>query len=341
MRYKKFLALLLALTLVCGSLSGCASERQTEPAEPTVPFTDSLGRTVDIPETLTRVAPSGAVASMFLATIAPEYMTTISATPSSSQYKYLDPRLIDLPTTGQMYGSKSTLNLESILTSGAQIVIDLGDKKDNMAADLDALQRQIGMPVIFIEADLPHMAEAYRTLGNILSGKEARGEELAAFVEETVSMAKENALKIQDAERISVLYTSGSSGLNTNAKGSIQAQVLDLMGIENAAVVEDVSNKGGGNPINLEQLYRFDPDVILFTGRYYEIPSMPYNWLSNPPSLNMLLGVWWLGNLLYPQYYAYDMVEKTREMFRLLWSYDLSADEARAMLANSTLKGTP
>lgn len=75
------------------------------------------------------MAPSGTVASMFLATIAPEYMTTINATPSSSQYKYLDPRLIDLPTTGQMYGSKSTLNLESILTSGAQVVIDLGDKR--------------------------------------------------------------------------------------------------------------------------------------------------------------------------------------------------------------------
>jgi ABC-type Fe3+-hydroxamate transport system substrate-binding protein len=79
MRYKKLFALLLALALVCGSLSGCASERQTAPAEPTVPFTDSLGRTVDIPETLTRVAPSGTVASMFLATIAPEYMTTINA----------------------------------------------------------------------------------------------------------------------------------------------------------------------------------------------------------------------------------------------------------------------
>ena len=178
---------------------------------------------------------------------------------------------------------------------------------------------------------------------------------------QAAALAEENAAKIQDSERISVLYTSGSSGLNTNAKGSIQAQVLDLIGIENAAVVEDVSNKGGGNPINLEQLYRFDPDVILFAagsiyqtaaddeawqplraieaGRYYEIPSMPYNWLSNPPSLNMLLGVWWLGNLLYPQYYAYDMVEKTQEMFRLLWNYDLTAEDARAMLANSTLKG--
>ena len=204
-----------------------------------------------------------------------------------------------------------------------------------MAADLDALQRQIGIPVIFIEADLPHMAAAFRTLGSILEGKAERGEELAAFVEQTVSMAEENAAKIQDSERLSVLYTSGSSGLNTNAKGSTQAQVLDLMGLENAAVVEDVSNKGGGNPINLEQLYRFDPDVILFAagsiyaaaaddaawqplraieeGDFYEIPSMPYNWLSNPPSLNMLLGIWWLGNLLYPQYYDYDMEKKHRK----------------------------
>ena len=59
---RNLFAILLALALVCGSLSGCASERQTAPAEPTVPFTDSLGRTVDIPETLTRVAPSGTVA---------------------------------------------------------------------------------------------------------------------------------------------------------------------------------------------------------------------------------------------------------------------------------------
>ena len=353
MLVKRFFACLLALALLVGMLSGCAAKPSETTAEPMVLFTDSLGRKVGIPVSLTRVAPSGAVASMFLAVVAPEYMSTINATPSSSQYRYLDPRLIDLPTTGQMYGSKSTLNLESILSSGAQVVIDIGDKKDDMAADLDALQRQIGIPVIFIEADLPHMAAAFRTLGSILEGKAERGEELAAFVEQTVSMAEENTAKIQDSERLSVLYTSGSSGLNTDAKGSTQAQVLDLMGLENAAVVEDVSNKGGGNPINLEQLYRFDPDVILFAAGsiyaaaaieeedFYEIPSMPYNWLSNPPSLNMLLGIWWLGNLLYPQYYDYDMAEKTQEIFQLFWDYDLSGEEARQMLANSTLKDTP
>ena len=189
------------------------------------------------------------------------------------------------------------------------------------------------------------------------------GQELADLVDRTTTMAAENSAKITDDMRVRAMYTTGEDGLGTNAAGSIQAQVLDLMGIENAAVVEDVSNKGGGNPINLEQLYRFDPDVILFTagstystaaddeawqplraieeGDFYEIPSMPYNWLSNPPSLNMLLGIWWLGNLLYPQYYDYDMVEKTQEIFRLFWDYDLSGEEARQMLANSTLKDTP
>ena len=52
----------------------------------------------------------------------------------------------------------------------------------------------------------------------------------------------------------------------------------------------------------------------------------------------MLLGVWWLGDLLYPQYYDYDMTEKAQESFRLLWGYELSDEEAAGMLANSTLR---
>ena len=32
---------------------------------------------------------------------------------------------------------------------------------------------------------------------------------------------------------------------------------------------------------------------------------------------------------------------KTQEIFKLFWNYDLSEEEARQMLANSTLKDTP
>lgn len=148
---------------------------------------------MQIPKELTRIAPSGSVATMILATIAPEYMVSVSATPSSAQYRYLPQNLLTLPTTGQMYGSKSTLNLETLLSCNAQLVIDLGDRKENMEQDLDALQKQIGIPVIFLEADVAHMEKMYRTLGSILSGKEARGNELADFAAETVDMRRRTA----------------------------------------------------------------------------------------------------------------------------------------------------
>ena len=75
-----------------------------------------------------------------------------------------------------MYGSKATLYLEELLASGAELIIDLGDYKKGIAEDLDALESQIGIPVIFIEANLDNMASAYRTLGKVLSMEE-RGEE--------------------------------------------------------------------------------------------------------------------------------------------------------------------
>lgn len=359
MKQLRSLALILILALLLGLLGGCGGKPQAA-AEPTVTFVDSAGRRVEVPANLTRVAPSGAVATMFLASVCPEYMVSISSTPSSSQYKYLDSRLLTLPTTGQLYGSKSTINLEALLTAAPQLIIDLGDAKEGIADDMDSLQRQTGIPVVFLEADLPHMAQAFRMLGQLLAGKDERCGELAAYVDETLALAAENSAKVTNTERVSVMYTSGVSGLNTNAAGSTQAQVIELVGADNSIVVEDVSNKGGGNTINLEQLYLFDPDVILFTtgslfrvaaedaawsqlsavqaGSYYEIPALPYNWMSSPPSLNMLLGVRWLGNLLYPQYYDYDMVAEARRAYGLLWNYDLTEAEARELLANSTLK---
>ena len=394
---RRILVLLLALVMVLGLMTGCASgktetaapetaQTETAPAEEaaaeetasaeetaaeetapaeeaafeTVEFTDSLGRTVTLPADITRIAPSGAVATMMLAAIAPECMVTVNATPSDRQMAFLSSNLASLPETGQMYGSKANLNLETLLSADPQVVIDLGDKKGDMAADLDALQEQTGIPVIFLEADLPHMAAAFRTLGGLLSGKADRGEAIASLIDRTTAMAAENAAKITDDMRVRAMYTTGEDGLGTNAAGSVQAQVLDLVGVENAVVVEDVTNKGGGNIISLEQLYNFDPDVILFdassiyetvaddpawaqltaisTGKYYEVPGSPYSWLSGPPSMNMILGVWWLGNLVYPEIYDYDMSEMTQEIYKTLWNYDLTAEETAALLGNSTLK---
>ncbi len=117
---RRILALLIAFIMLFGLMTGCASGKtgetaapetaqtespaaeetaaepeQTEespaeeeaPAEPeTVSFTDSLGRTVELPADITRIAPSGAVATLILAAIAPECMVTINAAPARARW---------------------------------------------------------------------------------------------------------------------------------------------------------------------------------------------------------------------------------------------------------------
>ena len=70
-------------------------------------------------------------------------------------------------------------------------------------------------------------------------------------------------------------------------------------------------------------------------GAYYQIPGEPYNWMSSPPSVNRLLGVKWLGQLLYPNVYTGDMIAEAKTFYNLFWHYDLTDAEAEALMANS------
>ena len=353
----KLTALLLAMALLCGCGSSQTGYDPLAGVE-TKTVTDSSGRSVEVPAEITRVAPSGSTAQMLLMPIAYDLLVGLSSSPSTAQRPYFPEEMWYLPTFGQFYGSKASLNMEALIAAQPQVILDLGDAKESIADDMDRIQKQTGIPTVFIEADLDDMAAAYRMLGDILN-RAGTAEPLAQFIEKSVAMAQENSAKIPESQRLSVLFGPGSTGLACNAAGSVQADVIDLVGAVNAIIPEEVSNRGGGTTVSLEEVYAVQPDVILLStggpydtltqgewagltavqnGRYYEIPGLPYDWMSSPPSVNRVLGIWWLGNLLYPELYDYDMVQVAQEYYRLFWHYDLTEEEARQMLSRSTLK---
>lgn len=358
-RNVKIITLILLCLIMVFAFAACGSDSQesTSSDSGTVTFTDSCGRDVEIPADIERVAPCGAVAQMVMMPLAEDKLVGIANQPSEIETKYVSEKLADMPVFGQFYGSNPNLNKEAILAADPQLIIDVGDMKSTQKEDMDSIQQQTGLPVIFIEASLEKFPEAYRTLGELL-GNEEKGEELAAFIEETLKMASENSGKIDNQK--TVFYGGGPEGLDGNAEGSCQADVIDIIGAKNALVVDEINHAGGGNPVNMEELYNMDPDVILTTeggsydkigtseawaklsavqnGNFYEIPNTPYNWMSQPPSMNRIIGIWWLGNLVYPDVYDYDMVAKTQEYFKLFYDYNLTKAEAKELLANSSLK---
>jgi iron complex transport system substrate-binding protein len=199
------------------------------------------------------------------------------------------------------------------------------------------------------------MADAYDALGPVL-GAEERASALSAYIRDVLRQADENNARIPEGAKKRVLFGGGEYGLNVNGAGSVHAEVLEVAGAENAAVLGRVSDSGG-DEVSIEQVLLWDPDVIILApdsnygdifsdplwadvravkeGEVYEVPEAPYNWLDRPPSVQRALGVLWLSKLLYPELCDFDMIEETMGFYRLFWNYDLSEEEARDLLKNS------
>ena len=352
MKAKKLLALLLAVVMVLG-LMACGTKKKEEDPNATRTFTDSTGREVEVPVQIDKVALSGPMAQIVLFALCPDKLVGVSNAWSKEAQEYLDEKYFNMPQIGQLYGGKGELNLETLLQSGAQVVIDVGEPKGSIKEDMDSLQQQTGIPFIHITADTESYPAAYRMLGDLLNMKD-EAQTLAAYCEKiydrTVSIAG-------SVEKANVLYVTGDAGQNVIASGSYHAEILDLL-TNNLAVVDDPSSKGTGNEVSMEQILTWDPDVVIFApesiydtvaddaawqsvtaiknGAYYEVPFGPYNWMGFPPSVQRYLGMMWLSKVLYPEATAqYDLFDDVHEYYELFYHCDLTRAQYDALVANS------
>ncbi len=364
---KKAVAFLLAALLLFAATGCTKPERETpektaaptaepEPTAKPLPetflFTDSVGRELELPTNIERVAVSGPLAQIVLFALCPDKLVGVASKWDKSAEQFLATEYYQLPELGQLYGGKGELNLETLLNSGAQVVIDVGEPKKSVREDLDGLTEQTGIPFVHITATISGMGDAYRKLGALLHMPE-EAETLAAYCDRVYADVVKVASSVTKAN---LLYITGENGLNVIAKGSYHAEIIDLLS-NNLAVVESPSSKGTGNEVDMEQILLWDPDVILFApgsiyatvgtdetwqsvtairnGAYYEVPTGPYNWMGFPPSVQRLLGMLWMAKLLYPDAAHVDLYAEVKEYFRLFYHCDLSEDAYSALVANS------
>jgi len=305
-------------------------------------FTDDLGRVVSIEEEITKVAPSGSMAQVVLLTFDPSLLVGTTTKTSADEAAYYSSDISKLPVFGTFYGKKANLNKEALMVAAPQVVIDIGEikgSKEDMIADLDTLQSQIGIPVVFIESYLTGTANTYTRLGELL-GMEERGEELSAFAEEAI----EYAAKIKGSEKTdkTFYYSSSSDGLMAIPKGNFHGEVLEEVGGINAVSTKLAS---GNNQISLEELYNLDPDYIFLSDskafeevttsnlwstlsaveneNVYMIPDLINNWIDSPPSVNRLIGIYYVAEVLYPEVADVNTIDKAKEFYDLFYGYEL------------------
>ena len=360
MRRRTFLSAVAALAVVV-SLGACGGAPAVEP-EPVIDpsgepattrvVTDSLGREVKIPTEVERIAASGPVAQQVLLTVAPERMVGLSGELTDEQLAYLGEDLADLPVFGQIYGGKGDFNREAVAAADPQLIIDIGEAKDSLTEELDTLQDQIGIPCVHIDStDLHSYADLYDQLADILDSEKAA--ELAEYCRNAVAEVEAVVAEVPEGERPRAAYLLGDTGTNAMARGGFQSGIIDLCS-ENVVVVDNPSSSGKGNEIGLEQIAIWDPELIVFvgdsiydtvgddpawaelsaikSGNYFRAPSVPYNWISMPASVNQIIGLQWYARLCYPDRFDGDLRDVVGEYYQLFYGHDLTDEEYDALM---------
>ncbi len=58
------------------------------------------------------------------------------------------------------------------------------------------------------------------------------------------------------------------------------------------------------------------PIAAVQNHRVHLSPGLPFGWVDLPPSVNRLIGLRWLGKILYPDLFPEDMRALTRDFYR-------------------------
>lgn len=246
---------------VLGALVGLFALAVTPAIARTV--TDSAGRSIDVPDKITRVFAAGPPASVLLYVLAPQNMIGWVRAPREAEKPFLLPAVRELPELGRLTGRGDTLNLERLMAVKPDLIIDFGTINDTRSL-ADRVQAQTGIPYLLVDGRLENTPSALRLLADVLDVKD-RGEALARLAEETFAQMNRVLVDVLVSKRPRVYLARGPEGLETGSRGSLVTEIIERVGGFN--VVEGLREKGGIVNVPLEQLIAWSPDTIVTLDR--------------------------------------------------------------------------
>src|SRR5262249_33743053 len=133
----------------------------------------------------------------------------------------------------------------------------------------------------------------------------------------------------------------------TGLGGSINVETIEL-------VAQNVAGgtRGGLANVSIEQVLLWNPDVIITIDqgfaanvsndpawapgaarRAHPVHLSPFGWVDLPPTVNRLIGLWWLAKILYPDLFPENLRALTQEFYARFYHVTLSDAQIERVLA--------
>src|SRR5262245_12828562 len=332
----------LIAAILIASLSFAAEKRTV---------VDSTGRRIEVPAKIERVFAAGGPASVLVYTLAPEKLVGWPSQLTKEQRAFIPAKYAELPTLGRLTGRGNTANVEAVLSSHPDVILDYGTINPTYISLAERIQNQTGVPYLLFDGALSQIGPVYVSVGNALSIGE-RGRKLARYAAQLLSDIHKQLALVPPNRRPLVYFARGPRGLQTGLKGSINVESIERIGARNVAALH--MGSGGLVTISPEQLLLLDPEVVIAAeaafvssvgtddlwkgikavrnGRVYAAPQDPFGWVDSPPSVNRLIGLSWLGHVLYPKVFFDDLRAQTLNFYELFYHQAPDKEQLDALL---------
>jgi len=314
---------------------------------------DQAGRSVNIPDRIQRVYVAAPPLMVLAHAISPNKLIGLSFAFEEEGKRFISPQIAALPVLGVTIGSGPTMNPETVMRYKPDLALAWASPFSDQKKLEDTFKR-MGLPVVFVRLNTYNDWPAALEFTGAILGSPKRGKMLAAYMRTSLKKVTQAVSTIPENEKVRVYYAEGVNGLMTDCHSSFHTEVIKLAGGHN---VYRCKPKGhyGMEPISLEQVLAYDPQVIIAQdrhfvakvktdprwrriravreGRIYSIPHWPFNWFDRPPSTMRALGIQWLAQILYPERFKVDMRRESKFFYKLFLGVPLSNTDLDRLLA--------
>jgi iron complex transport system substrate-binding protein len=317
-------------------------------------FTDMLGRSVTVPDPLTRVAllggPTGQI--VYVLGARSQLCAGTKSIKVSKLVTLMDPTIENLPTPRITNGQ---INVEELIVSDPQLVI---------AGDFDGsiVEKKTRIPVAYFESDMgqsfEEMKKEMQFYGMVFQ-KESRAEKYNRYLEETIARIRSRTENIPQGERKVVFNGYSSNHLVTLGGDTFMQRHIELAGCVNAAAsISTTGTKEGLHTglaeVSMEKVLEWNPNVLVVdfgtpeelshdprwksisavkNGKVFKQPVGIFIW-DRPTAESAVLHPLWLAKVAYPELFAdIDVAQEIKRFYREIMSFDLTDENVEAILS--------
>lgn len=355
---KKLISLILTGALVFGT-TGIVNAEELQADADTKTIIDHAGAEVEVPTEIDRIVvgntlPLASILTVYLGG-AEKIVGMHPASMGAAQSGLLSeiyPEILEAETD---FISGSEVNIEELLKLDPDIVIGVG-------AEQAQTLRNAGIPAVTLSVsnwgyDVIETYDQWIALFDDIFGESKLSREVSAYSKEVYEEIQERVSTVarEDRKRVMFLFGYDEESMTTSGKVFFGQSWCDYAGVINVA--EEITDVGSVS-INMEQVYEWNPDIIVITNFTAAQPEDLYNnavgsddWstvsaVKNGQVYKMPLGLYrtytpgadtpvtlqWFAKTMYPELFEdVDIEEVTKAYFREYYDVELTDEQVTAM----------